>query len=344
MDGTVTGTMWADFRSIAAVLAMLVLAGAPPLGAADALRLDLPVRCAIGEDCWVVNYVDLDPGREARDYRCGRVTYDGHKGTDIAIRDLVAMQAGVAVVAAAAGEVQGTRDGVDDVDVERVGRDAIKGRECGNGVVLGHGDGWTSQYCHLRKGSVRVKKGERVAAGQMLGFVGNSGLAEFPHVHLQVAKDGRIVDPFVGVAGGPNCGIGEQPLWKPEVLAKLAYRPTALYNAGFAAAAPKPDAVRSGLHADKALSRQAPALVLWVDIFWAMPGDELSLRIVGPDGEVVAEHTSRLEKQEARRLAYAGAKRKKIFWDVGTYRGEIRLVRATPTREEYTTTREVAIK
>jgi murein DD-endopeptidase MepM/ murein hydrolase activator NlpD len=337
--------MVALFRSVATVLAILAAGWtAAPILAADALQLDLPIRCAVGENCWVVNYVDLDAGPDKRDYHCGRVTYDGHKGTDIAIRDFGAMQAGVAVVAATAGEVEGTRDGMDDVDVERVGRAAVKGRECGNGVVLGHGNGWTSQYCHMRKGSVRVRKGERVQAGQVLGFVGNSGLAEFPHVHLQIARDGKIVDPFVGVEGGPTCGIGAKPLWKPDVLAKLAYRPTALYNAGFAPAVPKEDAVRGGLHADKALSRQAPALVLWVDIFWVMPGDELSLRILGPDGAVVAEHTSRLDKQQARRLAYAGVKRKKIFWDSGTYRGEIRLVREAPRREEYSTTREVAIK
>jgi len=139
--------------------------------------------------------------------------------------------------------------------------------------------------------------------------------------------------------------VAANPKTPPEVLAKLDYRPTALYNAGFAAVAPKPDAVRSGLHDDKVLSRQAPALVLWVDIFWVKAGDELSLRILGPDGAAVVEHTSKLDKLQARRLAYAGAKRKKLFWDGGVYRGEIRLVRAgAQGREEYTTTREITIK
>jgi D-3-phosphoglycerate dehydrogenase len=51
-------------------------------------------------------------------------------------------------------------------------RGEIAGRECGNGVVIAHEDGWETQYCHMRRGSVAVQPGERVARGQTLGLVG----------------------------------------------------------------------------------------------------------------------------------------------------------------------------
>ena len=38
-----------------------------------------------------------------------------------------------------------------------LGPTATAGRNCGNGVTLDHGDGWQTQYCHMRRGSVAVK-------------------------------------------------------------------------------------------------------------------------------------------------------------------------------------------
>lgn len=338
-----------------AIAAALGLAVAVPARAPAAAppQLDFFVACTLGTDCWVVNHVDLDPGPGVRDYACGRAAYDGHKGTDIAVRDRGAMEKGVAVSAAAAGEVAGVRDGMEDFQAIRPGgREAIKGRECGNGVLVRHGDGWTAQYCHLRKGSVRVRAGDKVAAGQMLGFVGHSGLAEFPHVHLEIAKDGRPVDPWVGTArAAAACGPGPAPLWKADALAKLAYRPTAIHNAGFAPAAPKAEAVRDGLHTEKALSKQAPAVVAWAEIFWVKAGDKFTIRIKGPDGATVIEHASRFDKDQARRFAFAGSKRKGIFWELGTYRAEFVLERApakdakgNTAPETYRATREVAIR
>lgn len=336
--------------TIRAVLAWILalLAGVGPVWAADPAPpvLDLPVACTVGTDCWAVNYVDLDPSVETRDYACGKATYDGHKGVDFAIRDLAAMAKGVPVLAAASGTVEGVRDGMADVDAGRPGgRAAIAGRECGNGVLVDHGSGWTTQYCHLRLNSVRVKKGDRVGKGQTLGMVGHSGLAEFPHVHIQVAKDGRIVDPFVGLERAAACGLGAHPLWSRDSLAKIPYKPTAVGNVGFAQAVPKQDAARSGLHGDKVLSRRAPVLILWTDIFWVDKGDTLSLRIVGPGGETIVEHASTLDRKQARRFAYAGKKKKGLFWDTGKYTGEVKLARkGEKGPEEYFAVAEIEIR
>lgn len=56
----------------------------------------------------------------------------------------------------------------------------------GNHVVVDHGDGVFSLVAHLRRGSARVVPGQRVAAGDRLGEVGNSGNSSEPHLHVQL--------------------------------------------------------------------------------------------------------------------------------------------------------------
>src|SRR6266511_4821866 len=159
--------------------------------------LDLPLVCRLGETCWVANYVDVDPTEAARDFRCKGRTYNTHDGTDFAIRDRGVMEQGVPVVASAPGIVRRVRDGVEDAALtDQASRTRIAGRECGNGVVLEHDGGWQTQYCHLRRGSIQVRVGERVERGSRLGMVGLSGKTEFPHVQLTVRRNGQVIDPF----------------------------------------------------------------------------------------------------------------------------------------------------
>ena len=322
----------------------------PAPAAAETLKLDFPLACTPGSTCWIPNYMDHDPTTGIRDYTCGKATYNGtsgtvsrHRGTDIAIRDMAAMRAGVPVLAAAAGRVVGVRDGMADISVRDAGGlKALKGKDCGNGVRISHPGGWDTQYCHMRKGSFAVKMDDRVTAGQPLGLVGLSGATSFPHLHLRVRKDQKIVDPFVGISRKGKCGPGEAPLWKADVLATLPYRPTALYSAGFATGKPDPKAARDGHYRDKALSRLVPALVLWVDIFRVRKGDKLNLTITGPGESKILQHTRTLEKDRIRRFAFAGKLRKTRFWAAGVYRGEAKLVRAGA--ETYSIVREITIR
>lgn len=186
--------------------------------AEGAPSLDIPVRCRIGQDCFVQNYVDTDPGPGARDFACGRLTYDGHKGTDFRVPDLAAMRRGVAVVAAAPGTVARVRDGVEDVSIRQSGGPPA-GREAGNAVVVDHGNGWETQYSHLRRGSVQVRPGDRVLPGTPLGLIGLSGNTEFPHVDFAVRHQGRVVDPYTGGEQedpGAKPGVGQGAGRKPE--------------------------------------------------------------------------------------------------------------------------------
>lgn len=285
--------------------------------------LGLPLRCEPGVDCWIANYADVAPGPEVRDYACGLLAYEGHKGTDFAIRTLADMRAGVEVIAAAPGIVEGLRNGIDDIGFRETGRQSVAGTECGNGVVVAHGGGWKTQYCHMLKGSVTVTSGQKVAAGDVLGKVGLSGLTEFPHVHLEVRHNDTVVDPFAGLDRKAFCGLGPNPLWSKTLLAKLAYRPTMIYNIGFAPDAPQADAVRNGRYRDTVLPATSQALVLWTEIFGVQVGDKLDLVITGPDGAVLHNRSTQLQRNQARLYQFSGMPRAAAGWSSGTYRGTV---------------------
>jgi len=292
----------------------------------DALALGLPLECRLGETCWVANYVDVDPATTAHDFRCHARTYEGHEGTDFAIRDLSVMAAGVPVLASATGVVRSVRDGMVDIALtDMAARERVAGRECGNGVVLDHEQGWQTQYCHLRRGTVRVKSGERVMRGQALGLVGLSGQTEFPHLHLTVRHQGDVIDPFTGQPNLAGCGHAGTSMWHTEQPA--SYEPFALYHAGVAGSLPRIDAIRAGKRDDPPPSVTSAALVLWVDILGVEAGDRVRFHLTGPDGSVVLDHMTPITKTQARHFAYAGAHRHADPWPPGTYRGEVTLVR-----------------
>ena len=118
---------------------------------AGEFRLQSPIACEIGEDqpCYVQYYPDTDPGPGVSDFACGGLSYNGHKGTDFALRSLAQLDQDVAVLAAADGTVRGMRDGMPDQIATPETADQIAGKECGNGVVIAHEGGWETQYCHL---------------------------------------------------------------------------------------------------------------------------------------------------------------------------------------------------
>jgi murein DD-endopeptidase MepM/ murein hydrolase activator NlpD len=294
------------------------------------LPLSLPIDCEPGKDCWVFNFVDLDPGKGRRDFACGEMSYDTHKGTDIALAHLGRLEEMVPVRAAASGKVLGVRDGMEDVSVRTTGREAIKGKECGNGVRIDHGGGWHTQYCHLKRGSVLVRSGDQIRDGDRIGAVGLSGLTEFPHLHISVEKDGKVVDPFVGLSGGENCDIGRAPLWRREVLDKLRYLSAIPYNVGFADHVPNVDLVRSGKLSDTSLSASSKALVFWAEIAGLKPKDVVSTRFFGPDGALLAEKEETIASHKIRIWSAVG-KKSNTSWPTGAYRGEVTIRRETPS-------------
>jgi murein DD-endopeptidase MepM/ murein hydrolase activator NlpD len=98
-----------------------------------------------------------------------------HKGVDFA------SDAGTAVLAVASGIVTwaGPREGY------------------GNLVEVNHGNGYITRYAHAARTLVTV--GDEVERGQALAVVGSTGRSTGPHLHFEVVKDGRQIDPMVFV-------------------------------------------------------------------------------------------------------------------------------------------------
>lgn len=184
-----------------ALLSASLLANPSPVFAET--HLAHPLVCP--EACRVVKLFDRDR-RVGRilDHRGGQLASDQHLGVDYAVASL-AVGRSTPVVAMAPGRVVAVRDGMADVDVRSIPRTlrwTLVGREGGNLVLVDHGSGLSTLYAHLARNSVAVRTGERVETGQILGFVGMSGRAAFPHLEVQVRRNGKPVDPVVfGVSG-----------------------------------------------------------------------------------------------------------------------------------------------
>jgi murein DD-endopeptidase len=98
---------------------------------------------------------------------------------------------GADVLAVADGVVTDVKDGIrENVPLESqravpITLDTI----AGNHVILSIGDGRFALYAHLQPGSLRVKPGQRVRRGQVLGLLGNSGNSDAPHLHFHIGSD-----------------------------------------------------------------------------------------------------------------------------------------------------------
>jgi murein DD-endopeptidase MepM/ murein hydrolase activator NlpD len=157
--------------SVGAVLLAGAPAPAPPLGDGTAAglppgRLLLPVTGAIVTQPFGCTWLLLEPLNP----QCP--TGHFHSGLDLAA------PLGTDVRAAAAG------------------RSKVLWNPSGFGlyVLIEHGGGLRTLYGHLSAASVR--DGEDVRAGQQIGRVGSSGLSTGPHLHFEVRRDGRPVDPI----------------------------------------------------------------------------------------------------------------------------------------------------
>lgn len=299
--------------------ALISLALASPAGA---FELAFPVACTLGETCFIQQTADHDPGPGAQDFTCGPLSYDGHDGTDIALPDRAAMRAGVAVLAAAPGTVVALRDGVADAAPFPPGQD------CGNGLILRHEGGWQTQYCHLRDGSLAVHPGQRVETGQTLGLIGQSGNAEFPHLHLTLRRDTGWTDPFA--PGAATCGGEAKGLWQPP----LPLAPGGIASAGITREIPSFDAIKAGLPTGT-LPATAPAIVLWVQVFGARAGDAILITLTGPEGDLLTERVA-LDRTQARLFRAVGKRLTAAAWPPGAYHGTARLMRGAAEIDQIT--------
>lgn len=315
----VAGCAPASDSSAQGAAGKVVIATTPP--PAGAPRLSFPLDCRIGTSCALQNHMDRDPGPEAKDYRCGRQTYQDHSGVDIRVLDLAAQRAGVDVLAAAPGTVARLRDGMADISVRAAGAAFAAGQDCGNGVVIDHGGGWETQYCHLAQGSVRVKVGEAVTAGQPIARVGLSGNTEYPHLHLTVRQAGTTIDPFAPTGPTDACDPAAPPasgLWDAAAASALAYRRGVVLNAGFSATPVSREAAEAG--GVQPPTARSPALIAYIRAINLEAGDIQEMTLKAPDGGVLARSVlPPLDRAKAEYVMYAGKRMPPEGWPPGDY-------------------------
>ncbi len=311
-----------------ATLFVLLVPGALP-SRADPPRLSLPLACKPRENCFIQNYVDVDPTPLVHDYTCHGASYDGHKGVDFRISSIADMKKGVPVLAAAPGRVKAVRDGmVDRLIRSEEDRIAVRNRECGNGLLVVHDDGWETQYCHMKKGSLRVQPGDIIQRGQILGMVGLSGQTAFPHIHLAIRHMGNVIDPFTGTTPGKKpCGQAGAPLWQPSVLKAFPYADGQPFVYGFTDHAVNQSTLVQLGKPTEPFSRRAQALVFYGMALNLEKGDRLRIVLTGPDGELARQLTKPFNRNKASYLSFAGRKRTTPYWPPGRYRGSFSLLR-----------------
>ena len=305
------------------LITLLIVCTATSVYAQNKPQFAFPLDCDLGTDCWTVNYVDVDSHpKSARDYTCSHKTDEGHKGTDFAIRSRVEMEKGVDVLAARDGTVLRMRNGEDDLPKTEEQNAEIRkqNKDCGNGIVLDHGNSLLSYFCHLNQDSIKVAVGDEVTIGQPIAQVGQSGFAEFPHLHFTVIWEGGQMDPFTANLKDDGCGKYEDNLWEDD----LPYEPYTIFNGGFTQSVPDFKAIEKGQEPIKTLSANGEAFVYWAAFFHAFKGDKITLTILDPNGNIWAQREHILEKSRKRpSYYYTGRKLQGRTLQTGTYTGTI---------------------
>lgn len=298
---------------------ILIFSTALGIYAQQNIRLQFPVKCTLNKDCWIINYVDDDATNNWHDYKDGRQTYEGHTGTDIAIKNIDKMKQGVDVLAAENGFVVATRDGVTDKNALAQDINSLQSIGCGNRVAIKHSGGLITDYCHMKNGSIKVKKGDFVTAGQKIGQIGLSGLTEFPHLHLSLQQGNNFVDPFTGLeryTKGPKTS-----LWSPN--ASILYKPHVIYNIGVSDEIPKLLDIRNQKYKNNSLSFFSNMMIIWVDMFHVEQGDTIDVLVKTQNGKpFISQHTV-IEKANAKKLIYVGKKKPVNGFTKGTYNVQI---------------------
>ncbi|MCR9218738.1 MAG: M23 family metallopeptidase [Alphaproteobacteria bacterium] len=295
--------------------------GAAPLFA-------MPVVCRPGVDCLVQSFVDAAPGDAFRDFTCGALTYDDHKGTDIRLPSHVELERGYTVVAAAPGRVIAVRDGMPDANFNLFGREAVTDRGLGNVVGIDHGGGWRTFYGHMKRGSLTVREGQQVEAGQPIGQIGLSGLTEFPHLHFQIMRDETPVDPYTGLDFEGGCGLEGESLWAPAAAQALKYPRTLLLRLGFSDMVLNKPAVEYMLFKRDGVPAANRALILHAHLTGLLEGDRAEVRIFAPDGSIFAQAGVDIDQAVQSRILRVGKRDLAAPPAPGLYRGELRYFRA----------------
>lgn len=93
----------------------------------------------------------------------------------------------------------------------------------GNAVEIRHANGFMTRYAHLNGFASSVRAGGRVSQGQVIGYVGMTGLATGPHLHYEMHRNGTAVDPLnVDIPAGDPIPAEARDRWAGELDVRIA--------------------------------------------------------------------------------------------------------------------------
>jgi hypothetical protein len=246
----------------------------PPPSAPPQLLPFFPQAGIIGQDLYVTNFVDLDPSAGVLDFACGRPSYDGHSGHDSVIRSFREQAIGVPVFAALDGRVSEVQNYFPDTST------AGNTQPFDNHIVLDHGASQKTVYGHLKLGSIRVRVGDRVAAGTQIGLTASSGNSTGPHLHFTLRYRGEPQEPFAGPCrAGASGWVSQAAVRSDAYVSDFTFSPAPFVGR---ADLPWDEAVRTGAYA-------AGVRDVYFRVELVNAAGEARVQFVRPDGSVALE-------------------------------------------------------
>jgi murein DD-endopeptidase MepM/ murein hydrolase activator NlpD len=122
---------------------------------------------------------------------------------------------GVDYAADAGTDIMATSDGV----VIHRGFDS----SYGNSIQIRHPNGFVTRYAHMRAFRGGIVVGSRVKQGEVIGYVGATGLATGPHLHYEMLRGGRHIDPLsVDLPAGDPVPSQDRVRWRAEMGVRVA--------------------------------------------------------------------------------------------------------------------------
>ena len=228
----------------------------------------------LGEDFYLVNYVDQGPSGVVTDWACGQKSYDGHRGVDLTLRSFEQMDEGVPVLAPAPGRVIDATDDAYDRN-----KSWANGGGLANYVVLEHPNGLRTYYGHLRRNSITVEIGDPVDRGDTIALVGSAGTSDHPHLHFQVQDTTRVLDPHAG-----SCSTALS-LWAEQE----PYQDTFAFIDGGVTTVPMSlDVAKDPPPRADSVSTSRQRLSAWIHLANVSEGSLTTYRFIAPDGSEAA--------------------------------------------------------
>jgi murein DD-endopeptidase MepM/ murein hydrolase activator NlpD len=266
-----------------------------------------PVSRRLGDGLLLLNYVDDDLTSGARDYESAPHTYDGHAGTDISLFHFRAMDRGTAVLAGRGGRVLSIIDGNYDRNTSMNGTQA-------NQVTIEDELGVRAMYGHLRNGSITVKAGETVAAGDVIGLIGSSGSSSVPHLHVEFRQGiSTLIDPWSGPLNSrTSLWSAQEPYVGFNPLKVMDIGVFTQTSAGGSLSSIPLSKFEERLSQPAVYGAGEPAVAMWF-LYQGQAGNPYRVEILRPDGSLFASADGTVSQKQNYAFQF-------YWWSWGTSR------------------------